>query len=182
MNPVSPYARSKAAAEFLSRTYMEQYQLPVTIVRSFNHSGPRQNPCFVIPAFCRKIVEAERSPRKGIIGVGNLSARRDFSDVRDIVRGYRLLAEKGGDGKAYHLCSGKAYRIGDLLNRLIKLSDTQIKIRRDSALFRKTDIPVLRGSYHSTRVDTGWKPEIEIASTLADTLQYWRERLKRGSR
>jgi GDP-4-dehydro-6-deoxy-D-mannose reductase len=177
LNPVSPYAQSKAAAEYLARTYIDQYQLPVIVVRAFNHSGPRQNSNFVIPAFCRKIVEAERSRRKYTIGVGNLSARRDISDVRDIVRGYRLVAEKGAVGNTYHLCSGKAYRIGELLNRLIALSDTPIKVTRDSGLIRKTDIPALRGSYHSTRRDTGWRPQMTIATTLADTMQYWREHL-----
>lgn len=181
LNPVSPYAQSKAAAEYLARTYFDQYRLPTIIVRAFNHSGPRQSSNFVIPAFCKKIVNAERSRQKRAIGVGNLSVRRDISDVRDIVRGYRLLAEKGVAGKTYHLCSGTAYRIGDLLDRLIALSDTTIKISRDSKLFRKTDIPVLQGSYFSTRADTGWRPEITIAKTLADTLQYWREHLTRGS-
>jgi len=182
LNPVSPYAQSKAAAEYLALIYGEQYRLPVTIVRAFNHSGPRQNPDFVIPAFCKKIIEAERSLRKPTIGVGNLSARRDISDVRDIVRGYRLLAETGTVGKTYHLCSGKAYRIGDLLKRLIRRSDKLIKVSRDPRLFRRTDIPILRGSYHTARSDTGWRPEISITTTLEDTLQYWREHLTQGSR
>jgi GDP-4-dehydro-6-deoxy-D-mannose reductase len=176
LNPVSPYAQSKAAAEYLAQTYADQYGVPVVTVRSFNHSGPRQNPDFVIPAFCRKIVAVERSSRKKTIATGNLSARRDISDVRDIARGYRLLAEKGTVGKVYHLCSGRAYRIGDLLNQLIKISDIHIKVRRDPELYRKTDIPVLQGHFQSTRKDVGWKPNIDIVTTLSDTLRYWRER------
>jgi len=181
LNPVSPYAQSKAAAEYLARLYFDQYDLPLVIARSFNHSGPRQNPNFVIPALCQKIVEAELSDGRKTVTVGNLSARRDISDVRDIVRGYRLLAEKGTCGKTYHLCTGKAYRIGDLLNKLIALSDTPIKVARDKALFRKTDIPILRGSFLATRRDVGWKPDIAIAATLKDTLAYWREKLMQGS-
>ena len=181
LNPVSPYAQSKAAAEYLARLYFDQYDLPLVIARSFNHSGPRQNPNFVIPALCIKIVEAELSDGRKAVTVGNLSARRDISDVRDIVRGYRLLAEKGTCGKTYHLCTGKAYRIGDLLNKLIALSDTPIKVARDKALFRKTDIPILRGSFPATRRDVGWKPDIAIAATLKDTLAYWREKLMQGS-
>ncbi len=181
-NPVSPYAHSKAAAEYLTRIYVEQYGLPLVTARSFNHSGPRQSSHFVIPAFCRKIAEAEQSRKKRTITVGNLSARRDISDVRDIVRGYRLLAEKGTVGKTYHLCSGKAHGIGDLLNRLLDLTDTPIKVSRNPKLFRKTDIPVLLGSYRAACRDTGWKPEIDIAETLADTLQYWREQQARRSR
>ncbi len=176
VNPVSPYAQTKVAAEYMAQTYADQYGVPIVTVRSFNHSGPRQNPDFVIPAFCRKIVEAERSKRKKTIATGNLSARRDISDVRDIVRGYRLLAEKGTVGKVYHLCRGRSYRIGELLNRLIEISDIHIKVRRDPALYRKTDIPVLQGSFYSTRKEIGWKPNIDIVTTLSDTLRYWRER------
>ncbi len=175
LNPVSPYAQAKVAAEYLARTYADQYDVPVVTARSFNHSGPRQNPDFVIPAFCRKIVEAERFGKK-TIATGNLSARRDISDVRDIVRGYRMLAEKGAAGKVYHLCRGRAYRIGDLLKRLIGLSDIHIEVTRDPALYRKTDIPALQGSFHATRKEIGWKPTIDIGKTLSDTLRYWRER------
>jgi GDP-4-dehydro-6-deoxy-D-mannose reductase len=173
-NPISPYAQSKAAAEYLARIYVEHYQVPLTIVRPFNHTGPRQNPNFAIPAFCRKIVAAEKSGGKKSVKVGNLKARRDISDVRDIVRGYRLIAEKGKVDRVYHLCSGKAHAIGDLLNKLIGFTDTSIKVERDAGLYRKADIPVLRGSYHRIRKDLGWKPEIAIDRTLKDTLDFWR--------
>jgi len=174
LNPVSPYAQSKAAAEYLVRIYTEQYDLPIVIVRSFNHAGPRQTPNFAIPAFCRKIVAAGKSCGKKSVTVGNLAAKRDISDVRDIVRGYRLLAEKGKSGEVYQLCSGRAFGIGDLLNRLISFSDISIKVVRDQKLFRKTDIPILRGSFSKARKDVGWKPEIAIDRTLKDTLDFWR--------
>ena len=175
-DPRSPYAQSKAAAEYLARMYTDQYQAPVIIARSFNHTGPRQSPEFVIPAFCRKIVAAERSRGKKGVTVGNLSARRDLSDVRDIVRGYRLLSAKGQVGQAYHLCSGKAYSIRELLNKLIAFSDIPIHVRPDKRLVRKVDIPVLQGSFAATRQAVGWKPLFDIETTLKDTLNYWRNR------
>jgi len=173
-NPVSPYAQSKAAAELMARIYIEQYRMPAVIVRPFNHTGPRQNPNFVIPAFCRKIVTAEKSLSKKSMAVGNLAARRDLSDVRDIVRGYRMLAEKGVPGDVYHLCSGKAFGIGALLNKLLAFSDISIDVKRDKKLFRKSDIAILKGSFHKTRKEIGWKPEIAIDTTLKDTLDFWR--------
>jgi len=173
-NPVSPYAQSKAAAEYLVRIYLEQYNLPIVVARSFNHTGPRQTLNFAIPSFCRKIVAAERSRGKKPVTVGNLMAKRDISDVRDIVRGYRLLSEKGKIGEVYQLCSGRAYGIGELLNKLIGFTDTTIKVVRDKELFRKTDIPILRGSLGKARKDIGWKPEIAIDKTLKDTLDFWR--------
>jgi len=175
-SPVSPYAQSKAAAEYLAHIYIENYDLPIVIVRPFNHSGPRQSPDFVIPAFARKIAIAERAKGKKTVTVGNLTVRRDMSDVRDIVRGYRLLAEKGKIGHTYHLSSGKAYRIGDLLNRLISFATVPIIVKPDPKLYCKRDIPVLRGSFSATTKDTGWKPAIRIETTLADTLDYWRRR------
>lgn len=174
-NPVSPYAQSKAAAEYLGRIYVEQYHLPLVIVRSFNHTGPRQTPDFAVPAFCRKIVAAEKSRGKKRVTVGNLTAKRDISDVRDIVRGYRLLAEKGRAGEVYQLCSGRAYGIGELLNKLIGFTDITIKVIRDKELFRRADIPVLRGTFSKARKDVGWKPEIAIDKTLKDTLDFWRK-------
>ena len=174
-NPVSPYAQSKLAAEFIVGIYHDQYHVPVTIVRAFNHAGPRQSDNFVIPSFCRKIVAAERSPGRKIIGVGNLTVRRDILDVRDVVRGYRMLAEKGVAGDIYHLCSGKAERIKDILKRLISYSNASITIKKDPSLYRKADIAILRGSYYRTSRIVGWKPKIALSQTLKDTLAYWRE-------
>jgi GDP-4-dehydro-6-deoxy-D-mannose reductase len=176
IHPLSPYAQSKAAAEFIAQVYISRYHLPIVIVRAFNHTGPRQGLDFVIPAFSQKIAAAERSRGKAVIKVGNLAARRDISDVRDIVRGYRLLAERGQIGAVYHLCSGKAFSIGRLLNKLLALSDKAIKVQQDKNLYRIIDIPVLRGSYKATLQEIGWKPEIELKTTLADTLDFWRRR------
>ncbi len=174
LNPISPYAQSKVAAEYLVQMYREEFNVPVSVARPFNHTGPGQNPNFVIPSFCRKIVAAEKSNGRKSVGVGNLNARRDISDVRDIVRGYRLIAEKGDDGEIYHLCSGKAFKVGDLLKKLTSFSDIMIRTQKDKNLFRKIDIPVLRGSYYTTRKQLGWKPDISIDQTLRDSLEYWR--------
>lgn len=176
LNPLSPYAQSKAAAEYLSRIFIDQYKLPIMVVRAFNHTGPRQDENFAIPAFCKKIVEAEKSGGEKTVKVGNLKAARDISDVRDIVRGYRMLAEQGNPERTYQLCSGRSYRMGDLLNRLISFSDTKIKVETDQSLYRKVDIPELRGNYHWTSKDVGWKPHFRIEETLRDTLNWWREK------
>lgn len=175
-NPLSPYGQSKVAAEYIARTYIEQCGVPAVIVRPFNHAGPRQSPDFVVAALSRKIAAVEKTRGKKVITVGNLSARRDIADVRDIARGYRLLAEKGRVGEAYHLCTGRAFTIKQLLNKLLAFSDTEINVQRDPALYRISDIPALQGSFDKTRKEVGWKPEIEIQQTLEDTLNFWRRR------
>jgi GDP-4-dehydro-6-deoxy-D-mannose reductase len=177
-NPVSPYGRSKAAAEFAASIFCRQYHLPIIFVRAFNHTGPRQNLNFAIPSFCFKIAVAEKSPRHRSIAVGDLSVHRDISDVRDIVRGYRLLAEKGRVGLAYHLCSGESYRLADLLGRLLSYSTAKIQIKKDRLLVRKADIPMLQGDFRATTRATGWRPRIPIDTTLRDTLEYWRRKLR----
>ncbi len=174
--PISPYAASKAAAEHIARIFIDQYQMPIVITRPFNHSGPRQSEGFVISSFCRKIASAEKPRGRKTIKVGNLTAKRDFSDVRDIVRGYRLLAEKGRVGGIYHLCSGRAYTIKEVLRKLKAMSTVAIEEHRDERLYRKSDIPVLCGSYKGTTRDVGWRPRIKIDTTLADSLAYWRNR------
>lgn len=176
-NPLNPYSQSKMTGEYVSKIYCSQFGTPIIIVRAFNHTGPRQTPDFAIPAFSSKIAKAEKSTRNGVITVGNLSARRDLSDVRDIVRGYRMIAEKGRAGEIYNLCSGKDYQIGDVLKKLVGLSDKPIRIKKDKKLFRKIDLPVLRGSYYKAKKEISWKPEIPLKVTLKDTLKYWRERV-----
>ncbi len=176
IHPYSPYAQSKAAAEMIAQVYTARYGLPIVIVRAFNHTGPRQGLDFVIPSFSHKIAAVERSRGKAVIKVGNLAARRDISDVRDIVRGYRLLAEQGRVGGMYHLCSGRAHSIGQLLNKLLGFSDKAINVQQDKSLYRTIDIPVLRGSYKATQQEIGWKPEIGLKTTLEDTLDFWRRR------
>ena len=173
-NPNSPYAVSKAAAEYTCSYYVSRYGLPVAIARSFNHTGPRQSDSFVVSSFAHQIARIEAKTAKPILYVGDLSARRDFSDVRDIVRGYRLLAEKGIPGQAYHFCSGKAVSIKKILDLLLKLSSRTITVKIDKARLRKNDIPVLRGSYLKAKKQLGYRPNYELPETLKDILDYWR--------
>ncbi|HKK19885.1 MAG TPA: GDP-mannose 4,6-dehydratase [candidate division Zixibacteria bacterium] len=173
-NPVSPYGVSKAAAEYACRYYFSRHRLPVTISRSFNHSGPRQNRNFVIPSFCRQIAAIEANLAKPIMKVGDLSVKRDFSDVRDVVRGYRLLAEKGRPGEAYNLCSAKATSIETILNTLLKLATVPIKVNLDKTRFRKNDIPILRGDNSRAVKELGFAPRYNLKQTLQATLDYWR--------
>ncbi len=174
-NPISPYGIAKAAAEYASRYYHRAHGLPVVVARAFNHSGPRQNDNFVIPSFARQIALIEAGHQKPVLMVGDLSARRDFSDVRDIVRGYRLLAEKGKPGEVYHLCSGKAVAINDLLKILLSLSSADIEVRIDKSRLRKADIPILRGSYAKAARQVNFTGKIPLRKTLRDTLGYWRD-------
>jgi GDP-4-dehydro-6-deoxy-D-mannose reductase len=150
----------------------------VVIARSFNHSGPRQNDNFVIPSFAKQIAAIEAGRRQPVINIGDLSARRDLSDVRDIVHGYRLLAEKGRPGEVYHFCCGKAVAIKSILDSLLKLTSRPIKAKTDKRLLRKTDIPVLRGSNRRIVKELGYKTRYTLKDTLSDTLNYWREKTK----
>lgn len=175
LNPVSPYGISKVAAEHLCLLYQKRYKLPVVISRSFNHSGPGQNENFVIPSFCRQIVRIEKGEQKPVMSVGDLSVKRDLSDVRDIVSGYRLMIEKAKPGAVYQLCSGKSIAIKMVLDKLIKLSETKINVKIDKKIFRKNDIPIIKGSNAKAKRELGYKPKYKIDNTLSDSLHYWRE-------
>jgi GDP-4-dehydro-6-deoxy-D-mannose reductase len=177
LNPISPYGISKTSAEHLCRYYCNRYRVPVTIARSFNHSGPRQNDNFVIPAFAKQVAAIELKRQKPVISVGDLTARRDFSDVRDIVKGYRLLAEKGQPGRVYHFSSGKAVSIQSVLDILIGLSSRKIKVQIDKTRLRKSDIPVLRGSNRRAVQELGFANRYTLKQTLKDTFEYWIETL-----
>lgn len=175
LQPVSPYGASKAAADILSYQYFKAYGLPIVRVRAFNHTGPRQQTGFVIPDFCSQIVKIERSRRRGVIKVGNLSARRDLSDVRDIVDGYRRSALKGKPGEAYILASAKARQVQSYLKLLLANSGAEITVKTDPKLVRPVEVPLLAGSIAKAKRELGYRPHIAIENTLVDTLDYWRE-------
>ena len=149
--------------------------LPVT-VRPFNHIGPGQTPNFAVPALAKRIVEADAAGR-ATIPVGNLSARRDFTDVRDVVRAYRLLVESGDPGAVYNVCSGRDVAIRDIADTLLGLAGTSLEFETDPTLMRPVEVPVLRGDPTRLAGATGWKPEIPLDQTLADVLAYWRAQL-----
>jgi GDP-4-dehydro-6-deoxy-D-mannose reductase len=172
--PVSPYGVSKAACDLLAYQYFKSYGIQVIRARSFNHSGPRQNTGFVIPDFAWQIARIEHRKQPPVLKVGNLSAKRDISDVRDVARAYLALMAKGEAGEAYNICSQKAYKIEHILRMLLALSKKRIKVEKDKEKNRPAEIPILLGNNKKIRKDTGWKPKINIQQTLEDTLNFWR--------
>ncbi len=174
LNPVSPYGASKAAADILSYQYFRAYGLPIVRVRAFNHTGPRQGTGYVVPDFCSQIVKIEHSQRRGVIKVGNISAKRDIADVRDIVNGYRLAAKKGRPGEPYILASGKAHSIRQFLRLLTDMSTAEIDIKVSKELLRPVEVPLLLGSISKSKKELGYNPKYTIEQTLLDTLDFWR--------
>jgi GDP-4-dehydro-6-deoxy-D-mannose reductase len=174
LRPVSPYAASKVAAEYLGVQAFLGHGLPVIRIRAFNHIGPGQNANFAVPAFARRIVEAQARGQHAL-AVGNVSARRDFTDVRDVVRAYRMLAEQGRAGEAYLVCSGQDVSIEDIARRLLRLAGADLELVVDPELFRPVEVPVLVGDPSRIAAATGWKPEYDLDQTLADVLEEARE-------
>jgi GDP-4-dehydro-6-deoxy-D-mannose reductase len=169
LRPVSPYAASKVAAEFLGLQAFLGHGLPVIRVRAFNHIGPGQHPSFVVPAFARRIAEA-RARGDRALPVGNLTPRRDFTDVRDVVRAYRLLVERGVAGQAYNVCTGRAVSIEEVARRLLDLAGADLELVPDPELERPVDVPVLLGDPAKLRTATGWEPEIGLDRSLGEVL------------
>ena len=178
--PISPYGISKAAAESVCRYYWRQYGVPVVIARAFNHSGPRQSDDFAVPAFAQQVAIIEAGLQKPILKVGDLSAQRDLSDVRDIVRGYRLTAIKGTPGEVYQLCSGKTVSLQSVVKQLLAMSSKRIRLQVDKSRLRKAEIPVLRGSCRKATQQLGYEVRYKLKDTLADTLDYWRKKVGVG--
>jgi GDP-4-dehydro-6-deoxy-D-mannose reductase len=174
LGPASPYALSKLAQEMLGvRAIAEDGQM-VLVTRSFNHVGPRQEPSFAASSFARQIARIEAKMAEPAIDVGNLDARRDFTDVRDTVRAYHVILQRGRPGAIYNVCSGRAYAIGDVLERLVALSRVPVEIRVDPARYRPQDLPLLLGNPARIERDLGWTPQIPLEQSLADLLEYWR--------
>ncbi len=181
LRPNNPYAVSKAAQDLLGFQYFATHKLPVVRVRAFNHIGPRQGDAFVVAAFARQIAEAEAGRREPTIQVGNLSAQRDFTDVRDIVRGYWWLLRDGVPGEVYNLGSERAVSIAYLLERLLSMSRRPLQVEPDPARLRPSDVPILVSDCRKARQLTGWRPEIPLERSLADVLDYWRARVQQES-
>ncbi|MEK7559387.1 MAG: GDP-mannose 4,6-dehydratase [Patescibacteria group bacterium] len=172
--PTNPYAVSKITQDFLGLQYFLSYNLKVIRVRPFNHIGPRQGDKFVVSAFARKIAEIEKGKREPVLTVGNLKSKRDFTDVRDMVKAYLLSLEKGTSGDVYNLGSGRSYEISEVLDKLLSLSSAKIQVKEDKSLLRPVDNPESVCNYDKFFKITGWKPEISLDQTLRDTLDYWR--------
>jgi GDP-4-dehydro-6-deoxy-D-mannose reductase len=158
--------------------YFQSYGLPIVRTRAFNHEGPRRGDVFVTSNFARQVAEIEAGKRAPVIYVGNLKARRDYTDVRDIVRGYWRLLEAGEPGEVYNLCSGRAWAIQEVLDLMLARSRVPgITTKEDPARLRPSDVPVLLGDASKVEKAVGWRPEIPFEQTLEDTLEYWRRRV-----
>ena len=174
LRPLSPYGVSKVGQDLLGYQYFMSYKMDIVRTRGFNHTGPRRAPVFVVSDFAKQIADIEKGLREPVLRVGNLDAERDFSDVRDIVRGYYLSLDKGKSGEVYNICSEKSWRIGDMLDWLLSHTKAKIEVRQDPARLRPSDVPRLRGDCSKFRRDTGWAPRIPFEKTLGDMLDYWR--------
>lgn len=173
LRPTNPYAVSKLSQDFLALQYHLSHKLNIVRVRPFNHVGPRQSPQFVIAAFAKRIAEIEKG-KENVMKVGNLESKRDFTDVRDIVRAYLLALEKGESGEVYNLGSGESHRISEILDMMRGMSNDEINVENDPSLIRPSDDPELLCDFSKFANLTGWKPEIPIEKTLKDTLEYFR--------
>jgi GDP-4-dehydro-6-deoxy-D-mannose reductase len=186
LRPASPYAASKAAAESVALQTFWGNRLPVMVARSFNHIGPGQSDSFVVSALARRVVEARRAGQVSI-QVGNLSPRRDFTDVRDVVRAYRMIITNGSPGTAYNVCSGVSISVGEVANLLVTLDAAHeqseagsqyriepLALQVDPALQRPVDVPELLGDCSLLQTDTAWRPLLSVEDTLNEVLAYWR--------
>lgn len=177
LRPVSPYAASKVAADFLGLQAFLGRGLGVLRVRAFNHLGPGQTEKFVASAIASRIVRNEIDG-SDVLPIGNLSARRDFTDVRDVVRAYRMIIEHGKAGEVYNVCSGTDVAVQELAEEMLARAARPMRFESDPDLLRPVDVPVLRGDHTKLSDETGWEPKIPLPQTLTDLLDDWRARLR----
>lgn len=171
--PQTPYAVSKVAQENMAHVYVQAYNLHICMTRSFNHGGAGQKEGFMIPDFASGIVKIERG-EADCLRVGNLEAQRDFTHVRDIVRAYRLIAEKGRTGEVYNVGSGKTYSAKEILDQMILMANCPVRVEQDPARMRPSDTPVICCDHAKLTRDTGWEPENSMDDILKDTIRYYR--------
>lgn len=176
--PRHPYGVSKLAAAWLAPIYWKHYRLPVIEARPFNHLGPKQALGFVAPDFASQVATIQLGLQEPVLRVGNLAAERDFTDVRDVVRAYQLLAARGQPGQTYLVCSGRPVAISHILDTLIELSGVAITLEQDSSRMRRSETPVLYGSYAKIQRQTGWAPTIPLQDSLQAVLEEWVTRLQ----
>jgi GDP-4-dehydro-6-deoxy-D-mannose reductase len=180
LRPASPYGASKAAAELIGLQAWLGKGMEVVRARPFNHTGPGQRPEFVVPGLAQQVAEAARRG-SAILEVGNLSARRDITDVRDVVRAYRALLVDGAPGEVYNVCRGESVSIDEIARRLLSLAGVDLSIVFDPTRARPVDQPDVRGDPSRLRAATGWVPEIDLDQTLTDVLAWWQEPARSGS-
>ena len=174
LRPSNPYAVSKAAQDLMAYQYARSYGQPIVRVRAFNHTGPGQSDAFVTSAFARQVAEAEAGLREPVVRVGNLEAMRDFTDVRDMVRGYHDVLLNGVPGEVYNLGSGKAVTIQSILDFLVARSRVPLQVERDPERMWPADVPCVYADCAKAEQATGWRPTIPLEQTLSDVLEYWR--------
>jgi len=178
LHPMNPYAGSKAAAEILALQFFRSYGLPIVRVRPFNHTGPRQSTKFVCSNFARQVAEIELGVRPPTIFTGNIHVVRDFSDVRDIVRGYCDLLESGAPGEVYQLCSGRPVSIESILQTVISFASKPVQVSVDQSQLRNHDAAEVWGDYSKAKVAVGWEPRHELTDTLRALKLYWEAKVK----
>lgn len=177
LRPGNIYAATKACQNMLGKIYADAYGMDIVSVRAFNHIGPNQTPIFVVADFCKQVAEIEAGLIPPVIHVGNLSAARDFSDVRDVVRAYGLLLQKGKSGETYNVGSGHAITIDEILRKILLQSKITIQVEVDQEKLRPVDVPIIEADITKLQACTGWEPEISLDQTIKDVLTYWRNKV-----
>ena len=178
LRPLSPYAVSKVAQDYLGYQYFMSYGLKAIRTRGFNHTGPRRGHVFVTSNFCSQVASIELGMQEPVIRVGNLDAIRDFTDVRDMVRAYWLAVTRGKPGEVYNIATGHGIVIREMLDKIVQMAQVEVKVETDPARLRPSDVEILIGDSSKFRADTGWEPRIPFDQTLRDLLDYWRRILK----
>ena len=173
--PMNPYAVSKIASEALAQQYYWSHHLRVVRTRAFNHIGPRQSDSYVTSHFAKQVAGIESGEQRPMMSVGNLSAVRDFTDVRDVVRAYWLCLDRGVPGDVYNVCSGIGHRISEILRFYLEHSTVKITVHKNKSLYRRTDAPALVGDPSKLKERTGWKPVFSLQNSLQDILGAWRK-------
>lgn len=179
-NPLRPgniYAATKACQNMIGNIYSQAYDMELMMVRAFNHIGPGQAPMFVVSDFCKQVAEIEKGLREPVMMVGNLAAKRDFTDVRDVVRAYVKLAKMGQSGETYNVGSGHAKTIQEILDLIISMSKVNIKVEIDPNKLRPVDVPIIEADITKLFELTGWRPEIPLQRTISETLDFWRDHI-----
>lgn len=175
--PGNIYAATKACQNMIGKIYADAYQMDIIMVRAFNHIGPKQSPIFVVADFCKQVAEIEKGLREPVIKVGNLSAMRDFTDVRDVVMAYSLLIVNGKAGETYNVGSGKAIAIEEILQKILSHSTTNIMVEIDADKLRPVDVPIIEADIKKLQECIGWDRTIDLDTTILDTLKYWSDLL-----
>jgi GDP-4-dehydro-6-deoxy-D-mannose reductase len=176
--PASPYATSKLAQELLARHAWDEDQVQTLIARSFNHTGPGQDPSYVASGIARQLARIEAGMQAPTLRLGNLEPKRDLSDVRDVVRAYEAMMARATPGRPYNVCSGRQLSIRALVETFVSRTHASVSIEQDPALFRPNDLPLLVGDHARLTADTGWTPQISIEQTVDDLLDYWRRQIR----